>query len=119
MITLFILIALIGLGIYLESISRFEILGICMIIIFALALIFHSFAWGMKSYNYELFVEKRNSFEQTLIYAREKGNNFETAAIVSEVAKLNMKLVSDKYRNKTLLLDQYFDDRVELLEPIK
>ena len=119
MITLIILIVLVAIGGYLTTKWDYEVLGIIMCLIFGLWLIIHFFAWGLVSYKYGLFVEKRNAFEQTLQFARENGNEYETAAIVKDVAEWNQKLAEYKYDNKTIFLDQYFDDRIELLEPIK
>ena len=119
MITLFILIALIAIGGYLTTKWNYELLGTFMCLAFGLLLILHSFALGIVSYEYELFVQKRNAFEQTLKNARENGNEYETAAIVKEVAQWNVELAEYKYDNKTLYFDQYIDDRIELLEPIK
>jgi len=119
MITLIILIVLIAIGGYLTTKWDYEGLGIIMCAIFGLWLIMHSFCWGLVSYEYGLFVEKRNAFEQTLNEARNNGNEYETAAIVKEVAQWNQKLAEYKYDNKTIFFDQYIDDRIELLEPIK
>lgn len=119
MITLIILIVLVAIGGYLTTKWDYELLGIIMCVIFGLWLIIHSFAWGLVSYEYGLFVEKRNAFEHTLQVARENGNEYETAAIVKEVAQWNVKLAEYKYDNKTMYFDQYINDSVELLEPIK
>lgn len=119
MLTLIILIVLVAIGGYLTTKWDYEGWGIIMCVIFGILLVIHSFAWGLASYNYELFLQKRNAFEQTLKVAREKGNEYETAAIVKEVAQWNVQLASDKYTNKTLFFDQYVDDRVESLEPIE
>lgn len=119
MITLIILILLVALGGYLTTKWDYDLLGVIMCIIFGMLLVIHCFSWGLVSYSYGLFVEKRNSFEQTLKDARENGNEYETAAIVKDVAQWNVKLAEYKYDNKTLFFDQYVDDRVELLEPIK
>lgn len=117
--TLIILIVLIAIGGYLTTTWNYEVLGVIMCLIFGISLLFHAFAWGLVSYEYGLFVAKRNAFEQTLNLARESGNEYETAAIVKEVAQWNVKLAEAKYDNKTLCFDQYIDDRVEFLELIK
>ena len=119
MITLIILIVLVGIGIYLTTTLNYEFLGIIMCVIFGIWLLIHIFGWGLKSYEYGLFVKKRNSFELTLKEARKNGNEYETAAIVKDVAQWNIKLAVYKYDNKTLFFDQYIDDRIELLKPIK
>ena len=119
MTTLIILIVLVAIGGYLTTKWDYEILGGIMCLIFGLWLLFHSIAYFTVEYEYGLFVEKRNAFEQTLNEARNNGNEYETAAIVKEVAQWNQKLAEYKYDNKTIFFDQYIDDRIELLEPIK
>lgn len=119
MITLIILIVLVAIGGYLTTKWDYDVLGTIICVIFGFWLIIHSLLWGLVSYEYGLFVEKRNAFEQTLQVARENGNEYETAAIIKEVAQWNVKLAEAKYDNKTMYFDQYIDDRVELLEPIK
>ncbi len=118
MITLIILIVLIAIGGYLTTKLDYWELGIIMCSISGLWLIIHTFCLGLVSYEYGLFVEKRNAFEYTLQVSRENGNEYETAAIVKEVAQWNVKLAKYKYNNKTLYFDQYIDDRIEFLEPI-
>lgn len=121
MITLIILIVLVAIGGYFLTTAKlvYEILGFIMCVIFGTFLLIHSIAYFTVEYDYGLFVEKRNAFEQTLNDLRKNGNDYETAAIVKEVAKWNQELAVYKYDNKTIFLDQYIDDRVELLEPIK
>ena len=119
MSTLIILIVLVALGGYLTTKWYYATLGIIMCVTFGTCLIIHSVAWGRVSYEYGLFVERRNAFEQTLKITRENGNKYETAAIVKEVIQWNMQLAEAKYVNKTLYFDQYIDDRIELLEPIQ
>ena len=119
MMTLIILIVLVAIGGYLTTKRDYELLGFIMCLIFGAYLLFHAFSWGLVAYEYGLFVEKRNAFEQTLKVSRENGNDYETAAIVKEVAQWNVRLAEYKYDNNTIYFDQYIDDRVELLEPIK
>jgi len=121
MITLIILISVIIVGIYLTKKLDYEhhITVGFIILFFSMALIFHCFYFFMTPYNYEIFLTKRNAFEQTLLESRESGNFYETAAIVKEVAIWNEELAMQKYINSFLLLDQYVDDRIESLEPIK
>jgi small-conductance mechanosensitive channel len=119
MITLIILILLITIGGYLTTKRDYDLLGVVMCLIFGLWVLYHSIFYFTVSYKYGLFVEKRNAFEQTLKEARENGNEFETAAIVKEISEWNQELAEYKYKNKTLFFDQYIDDRIELLEPIK
>lgn len=119
MITLIILIVLIIIGIFLIKRDISSSLSFALTLILAIYLLVHIPAWGLRGYNYNLFAEKRNAFEQTLEAARENGNQYEAAAITKEVAQWNVELAVYKYQNKTILFDQYIDDRMELLEPIK
>lgn len=125
MLQLIVLVLLVILGIWLLKTSGDyyntgkEVGGIFLIMIAGLALVFHVVGWSTVSYSHNQFVVQRESFEQTLQSAREGGNDYETAAIVKEVAEWNRKLAEDKYDNSTWFLDCYIDDRVEDLEPIK
>ena len=119
MLTLIILIGLIILGVYLSTLWDYESFGSLLLILSSFYLLIHCIAFFSTSYNFDLFVEKRNAFEQTLKDSRETGREYETAAIVSEVAKWNVRLAVQKYDNTTYYFDQYVDDRVKLLEPIK
>ena len=119
MVTLIILVALTSIGVYLHHKYEYEIYGLFMWLGFGALLIIHCLYYLTVSYNYGLFVAQRNSFEQTLNEARVNGNEYETAAIVKEVALWNQELASYKYDNQTIFFDQYVDDRIELLEPIK
>jgi transposase len=119
MTTLIILIVLIAIGGYLTTKWDYYVLGTIMCLIFGLWLLLHSIAFFTVEYRYGLFVEKRNAFEQTLNEARKNGNEYETAAIVKEVAQWNQMFAEYKYKNKTIFFDQYIDDRIESLEPIK
>ena len=123
MITLIIftvLTVLTGVGIYFLTRGwDYEILGFIFTIIFGLWLIAHTICILTVSYDYEMFVVKRDAFEKTLNDSRKNGNDYETAAIVKEVATWNISLAEKKYYNNTLFFDIYVDDRIELLEPIK
>jgi len=119
MTTLIILIALVGIGYYLIIKDDYDLLGFTMCWIFGTWLVIHIVVLSLVSYNYGLFVTQRDAFEQTLKTAREYGNEYETAAIVKEVARWNINLAKAKYENNTIFLDQFIDDRIELLEPIK
>jgi hypothetical protein len=114
-----ILIVLILLGVRLIRHEIYDTQGILMCYVFSLLLLIHIFIIAISPYEYGLFVEKRNAFEKTLKNARENGNQYETAAITKEVVKWNQELAQRKYDNKTIFFDQYIDDRIELLEPIK
>lgn len=120
MITLIILITLVAIGVIIAQRSyNYDTVGIFLAGLSGSCLIIHILLISVKSYDYEMFVVKRNAFSETLKSARESGREYETAAIVSEISSINIKLASLKYDNKTIFLDQYIDDRFDLLEPIK
>lgn len=120
MITLIILLALTGLGFYLYNKGwDYETGGALMITIFGLWFLIHSICLLTVSYGFEMFVVKRTAFEKTLNDSRKNGNDYETAAIVKEVAEWNVKLAEYKYDNTTLYFDQFIDDRIDTLEPIE
>ena len=120
MITLIILIVLTGIGIYIIKTSwDYEGLGILMSVIFGVCLLIHTIGILKVNYDYGIFVVKRDAFEKTLTESRKKGNDFETAAIVKEVAEWNVKLAEYKYDNTIWYFDQYVDDRIESLDPIE
>ena len=120
MITLIILLVVCCVGLYLLLYKDdYEGLGILSLIFGGFFLLTHLLFYLHARYNYELFVEKRNAFEQTLNESRESSNKYENAAIVKEVAAWNQELAKSKYQNKTIFFDQYIDDRIESLEPIK
>ena len=120
MITLIILVALVAIG-WVVSVKSYdyEVIGTIVAVLSGIYLLVHLACIGLSSYDYEMFVVKRNAFSETLKSARENGNEYETAAIVKEVANFNTELASTKYNNKTIFLDQYIDDRFDSLTPIK
>ena len=117
MITLTILIVVIGVGIYLERIG--VVWGIILCVVFGACLLMHIPGMLLKTYAYNQFVVKRNAFQETIVNARKNKNQYEVAAISQEIAKFNIELAEAKYDNSTFFLDQYVDDRIESLEPIK
>jgi hypothetical protein len=120
MITLIILTVLTGIGIYLIIKSwDYEVLGMVITFLFGSWLIIHTICILTVSYGYKMFVVKRDAFEKTLNDSRKNGNDFETAAIVKDVAEWNVKLAEYKYDNTTLYFDQFIDDRIDTLEPIE
>lgn len=51
--------------------------------------------------------------------SRKINNNLESAAILKNVMDFNLLLSEMKYNNKTFIIGQYVDDRVDNIEPIK
>lgn len=55
----------------------------------------------------------------TLNNSRENGNELEVAAIVNNISKWNEELSQTQYENTLFFIDDYIDDRVDSLKPIK
>lgn len=126
MITLIIILVIICGSFYLvygyNSLDFNEMLlfiGVTGGLIGILCLAAHLLTWGFVEHSYNVWVERRTAFELTLNNARETGNQYEVAAIVKEVANWNESLAENKYLNTHWFFDQYIDDRVKDLEPIK
>ncbi len=120
MIQFIILLALLITGVRIAKKSYdYDILGFFIASLSGLFMFFHLISWLSVSYEYGSFIAKRAAFEQTLNEARKANREYETAAIVKDVASWNSKLASMKYDNKTWLFDTYVDDRIEDVQPIK
>ena len=120
----FILLALTILGIYLWvsvdiDCEICEILGIFLTATFGLCLIVSSYKLLTVSYHYDLYVVKRNAFIDTLKDIREGGNEHETEAVYRDILEANAELRVEQYDNGTFFYDQYIDDRIMDLKPIK
>ena len=111
-----VLIGLIVFGILLSRID--DLFGTLICTVAGILLSLHLGGWAFASYEYELFVERRNAFESTLKQSREQQREYETAAIIKVVSEWNVELAEYQYNNNTWLFDAYIDDRIELLEPI-
>jgi len=117
--TTIILLVLLGIGILLLRNDDYDILGAVITAPVLIILILHVISVLLVPYNYNVFVEKRNSFEETLKDARQNGSDLERAAIIQNVSQWNIKLAEIKYNNTTFILSPYIDDRIMDLEPIK
>jgi len=124
MLTLIILLLITVIGILTlyyslnESIG-FGVLHTFAIVIFGIWLIVHSISLATVEYNYEMYLVKRNAFEQTLKNTRANGNPYETAAIVESVAYWNESLAKYQFQNKTFYYNQFIDNRFNNLLPIQ
>lgn len=120
MIILISLLLLFFVGFFIAKKSYdFEFLGIVLSGIAGLYLIIHVLFWSMASYDYGVFVAKREAFVETLNEARKNNNPLELAAITKEVSDWNQDLAEKKYNLKVFLLNDYVDNRVEKLQPIR
>lgn len=82
-------------------------------------LLIHVIAWSLASYDYNIFVTKRQAFIQTLNEARKNNNQIELASLTTKVSEWNQDLAERKYDRTTFLLKHYIDKRFESLHPIK
>lgn len=94
-------------------------IGFCTSVIFTTILFLHLLFISTVEYEYNIWLAKRNAFEETLSAARQSGNKYEVAAIVSEISKWNEELSVAKFKKDHWYFSQYYDDRVKTLEPIK
>jgi len=117
--TTIILLVLLGIGILLLRHDDYDILGAVITTPVTIMLILHVICVLLAPYSYNVFVEKRNAFEQTLKDARQNGSDLERAAIIQNVSKWNIRLAEHKYNNTTFILSPYIDNRIMDLDPIK
>ena len=119
MITIIITLLVLLLGIFMLRSQNYEFPGALLILISGFWLAIHILMVNTQNLEYERFLVKRDSFEQTLKSVRENGNPYESAAIVKEIANYNIELSMLKLDNKKAFFGQYIDDRFESLTPIK
>lgn len=93
--------------------------GILMWVLGGIFLVVHLIPFIMQSYNYNAFVVKRNSIQQTLDESRKSGSDLERAAILQNVIDFNNSLSNKQYNNSTWLFGAYIDDRIDSIKPIK
>ena len=75
--------------------------------------------WMVASYDYNVFVAKRNAFVETLAEARKNNNPIELAAITKDVSEWNQQLAASKYNLTVFMIKDYTDKRVADLKPIR
>jgi hypothetical protein len=120
MIILISLLLLFFVGFFIAKKSYdYEFLGIVISFISGMYLLIHILFWSTASYDYGIFVAKREAFVETLNDARKNNNPLELAAITKEVSGWNQELAENKYNLKVFLLKDYVDKRVEKLQPIR
>ncbi len=94
-------------------------IGFILSILFGIWFLVHIVGWSLASYEYNILLAEREAFSYSLKSARESGNEYESATITKQVYEWNAKLTKGKYNNTTFLLDDWYDDRIENIEPIK
>ncbi len=114
-----ILVVLIVIGVLMMMRDSYDIFGFLIGFIFGIALIIHTIVTSTRSYQYDIFIQEKESFEETLKFSREFGNEYESATILKEVIEINATIKLNKWHNKNWFLGQYVDDRIEDLQPIK
>lgn len=120
MIILIALIILTSIGVYLLiKTYDYEILGVLLTMLAGMYLLLHIILWSLASYNYGLFVSKRDAFTETLKEARKNNNAIELAAITKDISEWNQDLAEAKYNLTIFMLKDYTDKRIQYLHPIR
>lgn len=120
MIILISLVLLFFVGFFIAKKSYdFEFLGIVISGIAGMYILIHVLFWATASYDYGVFVAKREAFVETLNAARENNNPLELAAITKEVSDWNQQLAASKYNRSVFMLKDYTDPRIKYLQPIR
>ena len=99
--------------------TKFEWLNWIILITSSFYLFIHSIFYPLSSFDYEMLEANRNSIQKSLNDSRILGNKYESATVLRDVLDFNIRLAERKYMNKTLFFDQYIDDRIDSLKPIK
>ena len=97
----------------------FGFMGLALSLVFSFVLTIHVLFIVSVEFDYNTWLTKRASFEQTLDVARQGENKYEVAAIVADIAKWNEQLAVAKFKQTHWYFSQYYDERVQILKPIK
>lgn len=120
MIILITLLIIMSVGIYIFKKSYdYEMLGLIIVTLSGIYLLLHLLMWMVASYEYNLFLAKRNAFVETLAEARKNNNTIELAAITGDVSEWNQQLAASKYNLTVFMIKDYTDKRVAELKPIR
>jgi preprotein translocase subunit SecF len=71
-----------------------------------------------KGYEYNKFKHQKEAIEQTINYSRENNIN-ENYTVTEKIIEWNSELSKKQYQNTIWILDEYIDDRIMDLKPIK
>ena len=115
----FIILLIVGIVLIVNSYDYDSIGGWSLAIISIIVLIFNTIQMLTPSYDYEILLAERNSYQESLNQLREIDNEFETLAIGEDIIDFNQHIARQKVQNKSWFYDSYIDDRIETLEPIK
>lgn len=108
-----------SIGIYITKKSyNYGGYGLILSILSGIYLVLHVIMWSIASYEYEVFVAKRNAFVETLTKARKNNNVVELAAITKEISEWNQQLSVAKYNLTVFMIKDYTDKRISDLQPI-
>lgn len=122
MINLIILIAIIITGLILPKDKYYgdrSFLSICLLMIGSVLLASHLVAISLVSIEYNAFKASHEQLKVDLENSRKLNASYEKAAILKEIIHHNQIIVSNQVLNKNWFIDQYIDDRVDELKPIK
>ena len=95
------------------------IIGFVLVIISALFIFGSSISLNTKSYHYNQFVVERTVIEQTIQNARTNNQIMENATITKTIIEWNTKLAQEQYEKTLPLFNDFIDDRILTLKPIK
>ena len=104
---------------YKRDILPVSLVGSIIIVMLILFLIAHISEMSLKSYKYNVWIAKRNSFEQTLNDARKNSRDIEILSISRDIAKWNEDLAIIHVDLNHWFLHQYIDERFKNIKPIK
>lgn len=120
MIIAVVLIVLIAIGVYIAyKLYGYETWGVILQFVAGIYFLIHIIFIIMAPIEYRTISAKREAFVETLEAARQSARELEAAAILKEIVEWNSQLAMRKVVNSYWLLDDYVDDRLLLLKPIK
>ena len=75
--------------------------------------------WPVFYYDSVSSIKQIESVRRSVMVARERGEEIESAAMQLAIIEANARLADMQYQNSLLLLDEFVSDKVDDLEPIE
>lgn len=119
MTILIIIIVLLLIAMFILAKTDYGLLGAFLSIWLLICLLIHIIFWAKAGYEYGSLATERKAFVETLNGAREHGNPIELATITTQILDWNKRLADAKYNRSFFLLRDYYDKRIEQLQPIR
>ena len=116
------LLAIIFICVFLVKKDYNATLSISSIILAICAFVYifmHLIMWLTCSYSFDKALLERKELVDILELSRKNKNNLESATIYKSILEFNNTLAVAKYDNTFFFLDDYIDDRIKYVEPIK